>query len=173
MPVAVAAAVSPAGCCRAVTGGGRFEDPRQLVRHLAPCQLVAFSPDSRLVLTASLDCIVRVHDVACCKQLQQFTVSENDRWQPPPQQQHGGGAAGAPPVAASAAAAVVAVSWFPDSRRFLAATRKALAIYDVHQGRGPHRRIAPPHTFTYDAVVGPGGGSIITIGQDKQIAFYR
>jgi WD40 repeat protein len=153
-----------------VTGGGRFEDPRQLVRHLAPCQLVAFSPDSRLVLTASLDCIVRVHDVASCKQLQQFSVSDDGGGQLP-QQQHGGGAAGA--SAASAAAAVVAVSWFPDSRRFLAATRKALAIYDAHQSGGPQRRLAPAHTFTYDAVVGPGGGCIISIGQDKQIAFHR
>ena len=149
-----------------MTGGGRFEDPRQLVRHLAPCQLVAFSPDSRLVLTASLDCIVRVHDVASCKQLHQFAVSENGGGQSL-QQQHGGGAAGA------SAAAVVAVSWFPDSRRFLAATRKALAIYDAHQSGGPQRRLAPAHTFTYDAVVGPGGGCIISIGQDKQIAFHR
>ena len=159
-----------------MTGGGRFEGPRQLVRHLAPCQLVAFSPDSRLVLTASLDCIVRVHDVASCKQLQQYSMVEGAGG-PPPQQQLGGGSGGATGAVASAAlsaaAAVVAVSWFPDSRRFLAATRNALAIYDAHQGGGPVRHLAPAHTFTYDAVVGPGGGCIISIGQDKQIAFHR
>jgi hypothetical protein len=129
-----------------VSPGGRLECPRLLLRGVQPCQLVAFSPDSRLLLTSSLDNVVRLHEVASARLLRQFPQG----------------------------AAAVAVSWFPCSTRFLVASHKALAVYGVGQaGASPQQRVAPAHAFVYDAVVGPGGGCLVSVGQDRQLAFTR
>ncbi|KAL4853085.1 WD repeat-containing protein 26 [Chlorella vulgaris] len=130
----------------AVTAGERLENPRVLLRQPVPCQLVAFSPDSQLVLTASLDSVVRLHDVQSSKLLRSF-----------PQGREAG---------------VVAISWFPCSRQFLVATHKLLAVYGTQQaGAAPQRRLPSCHAFVYDAVV--LGGCIISVGQDRQVAFSR
>lgn len=136
---------------RAVTPAGRLEGPRPLTRNLSvPCQLVVFSPDSQRVLVASLDGAVRCYDTATARLLQLYAVGEGGQQ------------------------AVVAVSWFPGSSMFLAATHKALGLWGVGLGGGaPLRRLTPPHAFLYDAAVGPCGDVIITVGQDKRIAFTR
>ncbi|EFN54760.1 hypothetical protein CHLNCDRAFT_35720 [Chlorella variabilis] len=127
-----------------VTSSGRLEDPRLLLRQPVPCQLVAFSPDSQLILTASLDSSVRLHEVASARQLRQF-----------PQGQE----------------AVVALSWFPGSQLFLVATHKQLSVLSI--SGAPHQRLPSPHSYVYDAVVGPGGTCILSVGQDRKIAFQR
>ena len=126
---------------------GRFESPRVLLRQAAPCQLVAFSPDSRLVLTSSLDASVRLHEVSSAKQLAAYPQGQET---------------------------VVSLSWFPSSKRFLVATHRQLSVYSTqYAGSEPFQRITPAHSYTYDAVVGPGGDSIISVGQDRKIAFAR
>lgn len=215
-----------------------------LLQQPAPCQLVAFSPDSRLLLTASMDGSVRLHDVAAGKQLRQFRMVDADVAQAGPQGQArstAGAGAVTPPLAAAAAAAaaatgaptVMALSWFPDSRRFLVGTHRGLVVYDAQQSGAPPRRLPCAHSYggwlqeravlggasgvlgvrtgvqaawllpaalggpartrrragwaapaarappaappaaVYDALVGPGGSCIITVGQDKRIAFTR
>lgn len=62
----------------AVAPSGRLEGPRPLARHLpAPCQLVAFSPSSALVLVASLDGLVRCYDTATTRLLHHWSVGED------------------------------------------------------------------------------------------------
>lgn len=107
-----------------VTPAGRFESPRRLLQLSQPCQLVSFSPDSRLILTAAMDSNVRLHDVATAKLLRTFSAADADSAAVPARPALGG---------ASSAATVMAVSWFPDSRRFLVATHRGMAIYDSHQ----------------------------------------
>ncbi|PSC72285.1 WD repeat-containing 26 [Micractinium conductrix] len=168
-----------------VDPSGRFACPRQLVSCAVPCQLVAFSPDSRTVLTACMDSCLRLHDVASAKQLRLFTVTDETSGV-------GGAAAGGGAAAAAGSAAVppasavMAVSWFPDSQRVLVATHRGLAIYScaaAHPGGGGSpggaaasgllRRLPCPHNFIYDALVAPNGDLVVAVGQDKRISFMR
>ncbi|KAL4452448.1 hypothetical protein ABPG75_008110 [Micractinium tetrahymenae] len=170
-----------------VTPSGRFESPRVLLKQPVPCQLVAFSPDSSLLLAASMDCSVRLHDVATGKQLRQFLVADPDAGAAASAAAGGGaglgaaagaaaaaGSAGSAAAGAAAGSTVMALSWFPDSRRFLVATHRGLAVFDAQQaGSAPLRRLPCAHSYVYDALVGPGGGCIISVGQDKRIALTR
>lgn len=142
---------------RSVSPGGRLESPRLLVRQPVPCQLVCFSPDSRLLLTASMDATVRLHDAAAGKQLRQFVLANAEATQAASAAAAAGAAgagaagaaaAGATPAAASSGPTVMALSWFPDSRRFLVATHRGLAVYDAQQAGGaPLRRLPCAHSY--------------------------
>lgn len=140
----------------AVTASGRLEGPRPLQRQPTACQLVAFSPSSQMLLVASLDATVRLYDVGSARLLRLFTV--------------GGGQQSSQPAAAGA---VTAISWFPDSARFVAATHKAVEVFDArHGGGGLLHRLRSPHAFTYDVAVA-GSDCLITVGQDRKIGFTR
>lgn len=98
---------------------------------------------------------VRLCDTATCRCVRQYTVG-GER--------------------ASGAGAVTAIAWFPGSRRFLAATHKAVEVFDARPGGGSGggllHRLRPPHAFTYDAAV-VGADCVVTVGQDRKIGFTR
>ena len=167
----------------------RLLTPRRFLHNdTFPCHLLAFSPDSRLLLTASHSGCASLFDVRSGKRVQQFNLCGPA---PSPNGSAAAGAGGMPQaaameaVAASAAPAaaterqqqIVALSWFPDSSRFLVATHKQLLVLDARQSRcgvqAPLARLSPAHSFLYDAVVGPGGSCVISVGCDNRIAFYR
>lgn len=105
---------------------------------------------------------MRLYDVPSGKLLRRYSMAEDDS----------GGHSGA--AGRAGAEQVVGVSWLPDSRRFVAATHRGLALVDAGR-EGPAavlRRLQPPHAFLYDAVVA-GGDCVITVGQDKKIGFCR
>ncbi|PRW57454.1 WD repeat-containing 26-like [Chlorella sorokiniana] len=139
----------------AVTASGRLEGASPLQRQATACQLVAFSPSSQMLLVASLDATVRLYDVGSARLLRIFTVGGQRTSQ------------------SAAAGAVTAISWFPDGARFLAATHKAIEVFDSrHGGGGLLHRLRSPHAFTYDVAVA-GSDCLITVGQDRKIGFTR
>ena len=98
---------------------------------------------------------VRLYDVGSARLLRHFTVSGQRPSQP------------------AAAGAGTAISWFPDSGRVLAATHKAVEVFDArHGGGGLVHRLPSPHAFTYDVLVA-GSDCLITVGQDRKIGFTR
>lgn len=99
---------------------------------------------------------VRLYDVGSARLLRLFTVGAGQQSSQP-----------------AAAGAVTAISWFPDGARFVAATHKAVEVFDSrHGGGGLLHRLRSPHAFTYDVAVA-GSDCLITVGQDRKIGFTR
>ena len=100
---------------------------------------------------------VRLCDAATCRCLGQYRV-------------------GGERASAAAAGAITAIAWFPGSRRFLAATHKAVEVFDARPSgsgsSGPLHRIRSPHAFLYDVAVA-GSDCLVTVGQDRKIGFTR
>lgn len=184
----------------AVTPGGCLEGPRPLARALpAPCNLVAFSPSSALALVASLDGAVRCYDVATTRLLRQWRVGEDGgqsvvalswcaaAWGLEGRTCSGGRARGQGcgcwqrPRALCVRVSGLATQRdrpphrrrFPDSASFLAATHRGLGVWGLDGGDAPLRRLQPPHAFVYDAAVWPGGNHVVTVGEDRRVAFMR
>lgn len=62
---------------------------------------------------------------------------------------------------------------FPDSASFLACTHRTVGVWGLGGGAAPLRRLQAPHAFIYDAAVWPGGDYVVTVGEDRRVAFTR
>lgn len=99
---------------------------------------------------------MRLYDVGSARLLRIYTVGSGQRSSQP-----------------AAPGSVIAISWFPDGCRFLAATSKAIEVFDArHGGGGLLHRLRSPHAFTYD-VLAAGSDCLITVGQDHKLGFTR
>jgi WD40 repeat protein len=134
--------------CRAVSDTGEVTLSRPVLQGAAPVNLAAFSPDGRCLLVGALDGRLRVYDLPACSLRLECAVA--------------GPAEGA-----------IAAAWMPDSRQFLAATPdRQLSLHDVSLGGGVVRRIKLP-SHVHDAVVSRDGGTVVTVGQDRRLRYFR
>lgn len=127
---------------------GEVSLSRPLLQGTTPVNIAVFSPDGRCLLAGAGDGRLRVFEVPSGRLCCECAV---------------GG------LTESATAA----TWMPDSSQFLVATPdRQLTMYDVALGGGVSRRMKMT-SHTYDAVVSRDGSTVVTVGQDRRLRFFR
>lgn len=126
----------------------QISNPRSLVDHTEAVYAVAFSPDGKLIASASGDRTVKVWDTAAGKRL--FTLSE-------------------------ATSELYTVVWSPDGAQIAAGgVDRTLRLWNVDATGGMLAR----STFAHDAAIlrvlfTPEGQRLVTAGEDRQVKFWR
>ena len=156
----------------AVTAAGTVQLERNLLTNAGPVNIIAFSPDSEMIVAGGHEGNLFV-----------FNLKDGGG---------GGGATTALPlvkVRMEAMDSITTALWFPNSSHLVVVNNRSLQAIKMKRtasginnnigggGDGePHGLVVDRVTLgqhTYDAVLSLDGGTVISVGQDRRLRFFR